>query len=136
MERGALSRAQNNLTQSLRSMDEARRYQSAIPQLVPVHIDHGHMISDALFDNIFTDMAQHDRIMNSQAQMQTAGQQLTSIRDEQLRRLRDATSQQKQACGQLDEAREELQRIRSEAFERFASQGGSLGSDAPPAYEA
>lgn len=137
MERNALSSAQNNLTQCLRSLDEARRFQSAIPQLSEVTIDHGHMISDVLFDNIFTDMAQHDRIKNSQAQMQRAGYHLESIRGEQQRRVNDTRSQLKQASAQLEEARKELQRIRSEAFERVAGQGSGDGNvDAPPAYAA
>jgi hypothetical protein len=74
MERDALSRAQVNVSESLRHMDEARRCQPAIPTLQNVNIDNGHMISDVLFDNIFTDMAQHDRIKNSNMQLQKAVQ--------------------------------------------------------------
>lgn len=137
LERDALSRAQNNLTQCLRTLDESRRFQPAIPQLSEVTIDHGHMISDMLFDNIFTDMAQHERIKNSQAQMLRARDHIESIRQEQMQRTQNAKSQLTQASNQLEEARKELQQTRSEAFERFAGTGnGAADQEAPPAYTA
>lgn len=137
MERNALARAQNNLTQCLRTMDEARRFEPAIPQLSEVSIDHGHIISDMLFDGIFTDYAQHQRIKNSQAQMMRARDHLEAIRREQLQRAQDAKSQLQQASSQLEETRNELQRTRSEAFERLAGSGsGAAVEEGPPAYMA
>lgn len=135
LERDALSRAQNNLTQCLRTLDEARRFQPAIPQLSEVTIDHGHMISDVLFDNIFTDMAQHERIKNSQAQMLRARDHLESIRREHLQTVQNAKAQLTQAANQLEEARKELQQTRSEAFERLAGTGNAgTDQEPPPAY--
>ena len=137
MERDALSRGQTNLTQCLRTMDDARRAQSAIPYLHDVNIDQGHLVSDVLFDNIFTDMAQHDRIRDSTAQMQRAMSQLQSILAEQRQRLQSSQGQLSEASRQLEEARKELQRIRSEAFERLVGLGGGYheeNSGPPPAY--
>lgn len=130
MERDALSKAQVGVTEALRRMDEARRCQPAIPPLQDINIDNGHMISDVLFDNIFSDMAQHDRIKNSDMQLHKALQQCKELLEKQKRTYQDAAAQ----CGQANEAtnnsRLELQRIRAEAFERFAGQG------APPSFQA
>ena len=61
MERDALSQASVGISEALRHMDEARRLQPAITLLREIHIDMGHFVSDVMFDNIFSDMAQHDR---------------------------------------------------------------------------
>ncbi|KAG9599821.1 hypothetical protein KCU77_g3563, partial [Aureobasidium melanogenum] len=128
MERDALSRAQVGVSESLRHMDEARRCQPAIPPLSEINIDNGHFISDVLFDNIFTDMAQHDRIKNSAMQLHKALQQCKEILEKQKRTYHEAAAQSTQATEALNSSRFELQRIRAEAFERFAGQG------APPPF--
>ena len=115
----------------LRHLDEARRTQPQIKSLSGVNIDHGHIMSDVFFDNIFTDMAQHDRIKNSAAQLGRSVQELQVQLQEQNGRLKGAESQIKQASQQLESAREELQDIRGEAFERLAG-----SADAPPLYSA
>jgi hypothetical protein len=141
MERDSLSRAQNNITQVSWKMSEASRAQPAIRPLSQVNIDQGHFISDVLFDNIFTDMAQHDRIKGSAAQVEQAAALLKQQIVEQQQRFRDASAQLKQASQNLEDARKELQRIRAEAFERLSgdvamSQSGYMhgGVEAPPAY--
>ena len=117
-------------------MDDARHAQPAIPVLSEVNIDNGHMMSDVLFDNIFTDMAQHDRIKDSIFQMDKASQHLGQILSEQNQRVQGAQEQLWQATRHLEDARVELQRVRSEAFERLAGSGaeGYAQGGAPPAY--
>ncbi|KEQ63618.1 uncharacterized protein M437DRAFT_47063 [Aureobasidium melanogenum CBS 110374] len=83
---------------------------------------------DVLFDNIFTDMAQHDRIKNSAMQLHKALQQCKEILEKQKRTYHEAAAQSTQATEALNSSRFELQRIRAEAFERFAGQG------APPPF--
>lgn len=140
MERNSLSQAQNSITQALYHMSEASRAQPDIRPLSQVNIDNGHMVSDVLFDNIFTDMAQHDRIKSADAQLKRAILELRQQVSEQQRRVRDAEAQSKQASQNLEDARGELQRIRAEAFERLAGgnyQGGYNGgytNEAPPSY--
>ncbi|TKA24832.1 hypothetical protein B0A50_06561 [Salinomyces thailandicus] len=129
MERDGLSKAQNSVTQALRHMDEAVRTQPAIRRFSEVTIDQGHLISDVMFDSIFTDMAQHDRIKSSEAQVQKAVQQVRGQVPEQGKRVEEAEARRRQAGHDLEEARKELQRIRAEAFERLAGGGGG-----PPAY--
>jgi hypothetical protein len=130
MERDALSRAQVGISESLRHMDEARRCQPGIPALSNINIDNGHFISDVLFDNIFSDMAQHDRIKNSAAQLQQALQQCRELLEKQKRTFHEAAIQCTQATEATNASRLELQRIRAEAFVRYAGHG------APPPFQA
>lgn len=140
MERDSLSSGQVKLSECLRAMDDARRSQPAIPMLSEVYIDNGHFISDVLFDNIFSDMAQHDRIRNSTAQVDAALSHLGRIMGEQNGRVQHAQEQHWQATKYLEDARVELQRIRSEAFDRvggsFENSGYGQSGGAPPAYSA
>jgi hypothetical protein len=129
MERDALSRAQVGISESLRHMDEARRCQPGIPALSNINIDNGHFISDVLFDNIFSDMAQHDRIKNSAAQLQQALQQCRELLEKQKRTFHEAAIQCTQATEATNASRLELQRIRAEAFVRYAGHG------APPPFQ-
>ncbi|KAF2161092.1 hypothetical protein M409DRAFT_59363 [Zasmidium cellare ATCC 36951] len=137
MERDALSKAQNNMHSVIRHMDAAQHLQPSIKPLSDITIDQGHMFSDVLFDNIFTDMAQHERIQQSEAQMVQALQQLKQQIGEQRQRVGYADQRVQGAVGELEKVRGELQRIRAEAFERVVG-GGVAGNGveaaAPPAY--
>jgi hypothetical protein len=130
MERDSLSRAQVGVSEALRHMDEARRCQPGIPALANINIDNGHFISDVLFDNIFSDLAQHDRIKKSALQLQQAIQQCRDLLEKQKRTFHEAAVQCNQATEATNASRLELQRIRAEAFERYAGQG------APPPFQA
>ena len=71
--------------------------------------------------------------------MQQAMQHLLGIVAEQKQRVQDALRQEKQASQQLEDARVELQKIRSEAFERPAGAGVTASEGAGeelPAYSA
>jgi hypothetical protein len=138
MERDALSKAAVAISEALRHMDEARRLQPAITHLREVHIDMGHMISDVMFDNIFTDMAQHDRIHASNNQLMEAMAQLKEQIALQTQRAQNAKLALNQGKASMEEARVELQNIRAEAFQRVADGGVTGGSTdgvaAPPPY--
>ncbi|KAK4889289.1 hypothetical protein LTR27_011895 [Elasticomyces elasticus] len=141
LERDGLSRAQYSFTRAVAHMNEAIRSQPAIRPLSPVNIDQGHFISDVLFDNIFTDMAQHDRIQNSSLQLQQSARELKQQLPAQQQRVGDAGVQLKQASQNLEEARLELQRIRAEAFMRLGSgqtpwQADTNSDQGPPSYTA
>lgn len=131
MERDALSKASVAISQASRHMDEAQRSQPAIAPLQEIQVDQGHFVSDVMFDNIFTDLAQHDRIKSSNAQLLQALQQLKEQIDLQLQRQQSAKAALQQAKSSMEEARMELQNIRAEAFEKFAGGGGMA---APPPY--
>lgn len=134
MERDALAGAQNNVNRVLRHHSAAQRAQPAVQPLKDINIDQGHFFSDVMFDNIFTDMAQHDRIKSSQAEMHHAAEQLLGQIQEQQGRTSAAQEALKQAGEGLEAARRELQRIRAEAFGNLAGQGGMAQAQAPPAY--
>ena len=138
MERDALSKAAVAVSESLRHMDQARHLQPAITHLREVHIDMGHVMSDVMFDNIFSDMSQHDRIHDSNNQLLQAVEQLKGQIQLQIQRAKGAAEALKMARASMEEARVELQNIRAEAFERFAGgvggDGGGYGAAPPPSY--
>lgn len=82
-----------------------------------------------MFDNIFTDMAQHDRIQQSEQQMQAAIHDLQTQLGEQQNRTQGAEGQLRDATGNLEGARKELQRIRAQAFNNVGASGAP-----PPVY--
>ncbi|KAK4506093.1 hypothetical protein PRZ48_004058 [Zasmidium cellare] len=135
MERDALAKSSQNIHSLVRHMDAAQRFQPAINPLNDITIDQGHMFSDVLFDNIFSDMAQHERIQQSEAQMVQALQQLKREIGEQRQRVGYAEQRVQGATGELERARGELQRIRAEAFQKVVGGGVETGvGAAPPAY--
>ncbi|KAI5367960.1 hypothetical protein Slin15195_G030940 [Septoria linicola] len=136
MERDALAQSQNAIHATQRHMDEARRVQPQLRPLTEISIDQGHLFSDVLFDNIFTDMAQHERIKNSDMQLAAAARDLHGQIGEQRGRCQGADANLKQAGADLEAARKELQRVRGEAFERLAGGDGGIGGQQmpPPQY--
>lgn len=82
-----------------------------------------------MFDNIFTDMAQHERIQQSEQQMQVAMNDLQAQLGEQQQRTQGAEAQLGEATTNLENARKELQRIRADAFNHIGTNGVP-----PPAY--
>jgi len=139
MERDALSQASVGISEALRHMDEARRLQPSITHLREVHVDMGHLVSDVMFDNIFSDMAQHDRIKASNNQLLEAMAQLKEQIALQTQRAQSAKLALNQGKSSMEEARKELQNIRAEAFERLAGGGQFNGGSgdgvaAPPPY--
>jgi CTP-dependent riboflavin kinase len=139
MERDALSQASVGISEALRHVDEARRQQPAITHLREIHVDMGHLVSDVMFDNIFSDMAQHDRIKASNNQLLEAIAQLKEQGLLQRQRAESSKLALDQGKSSMEEARKELQNIRAEAFQRVAS-GGAVnagsgdGTAAPPPY--
>lgn len=62
MERDALSRAQTATDKAKMLVSQAQRLSPDVQSLGDTNIPHGHVMSDIMFDNIFSDRAQHDRI--------------------------------------------------------------------------
>jgi GTP cyclohydrolase III len=110
----------------------AQHIQPAINTLGNVEIDNGHFISDVMFDNLFTDLAQHDRIKKSNSQIDTAYKNLLAELKVQSGRSDAARRTAANAAEALEQARKDLQDTRAQAFESYAA--GGLA--APPAYEA
>jgi len=137
MERDALAQSQNSVHIAIRHLDTARNYQPQIRELDQVQIDQGHFFSDVMFDNIFTDMRQHERIEKAKMDLQQATHGLEVQAREQGERLRGSRRNVTQAKSDLEEARRSLQEIRAESFGRLAGEDGNDAStEAPPAYSA
>jgi hypothetical protein len=87
---------------------------------------------DVLFDNVFSDMKMRDIIRDSQQQLMNAQQALNGQLRAANQRIRVEQAGADQAKLVLDGKREELQRVRAEAFNRIA---GGASADGPPGYE-
>lgn len=116
-------------------MDEAQRRQPAIDASPDVNIDNGHLVSDVLFDNIFSDMAMHDRIKDGDAQLQRAVRHVAKQIDLQLNRAGVAKADLASAMEDDRKAKAALQRVRAEAFARIAVGRDVSGGEALPPYE-
>ncbi|OTB06739.1 hypothetical protein M426DRAFT_107104 [Hypoxylon sp. CI-4A] len=139
MERNALDKAESQTSQMISLVRQAQRMSRDVRDLPRVSIAQGNLMSDVFFDNIFTDMAFHDKIKDSRAALYQARD---NLRDQ----LASAKSRHQQAQQQLNihgaalkVAREELQKAREQIFERIANGNmGELGeaeastADVPP----
>lgn len=118
MERNALSQAEVQLSQVRVAVAQAQRMSAAVRDLPNVKISHGSLMGDVLFDNIFSDMAFHDKIKASIVELEKAAKAL----DEQVAaaKQRYAGSQQDlaQAGRELEDSRVGLQKARELAFEK------------------
>lgn len=76
-----------------------------------------------MFDSIFTDMAQHDRIKESEQQIQAAMRAFKTQIKEQQDRKQSVKEQLANATANLENSRKELQRIRAEAFRNVGANG-------------
>lgn len=141
-ERSALQKAEAGVSKVQMLVSQAQRISPQVQSIGAVNIAQGNIMSDVLFDNIFTDMAFHEKIEQSFAELQRAARNL----DAQLSMARDRKTslhnEAAQASAQLEAARTELQRVRQETFERVARGGQGVQEEyapppgPPPAYQA
>jgi hypothetical protein len=122
-ERSSLSKAQMRIGEAQRYIISAQGISPQIPDLADIELPHGHIMSDVVFDNIFTDAAQHDRIKRSAQEVAMARAKLAQVQRLQKERVDMAAAESDSAKEALDQARRQLQRIRAEVFERFAEAG-------------
>ncbi|KAL8875633.1 MAG: hypothetical protein Q9198_006038 [Flavoplaca austrocitrina] len=127
MERDALSKAQNATDKVKMLVQQAQRLSPDVQGLGDINIDQGHAMSDIMFDNIFSDMAQHDRIKDSQAQAQREAQTLRNASMRTQERSKQLQQEAATALTRLETSRRELQQIRQDAFEKVAGP--------PPTYD-
>ncbi|KAH8676107.1 hypothetical protein BX600DRAFT_454336 [Xylariales sp. PMI_506] len=132
MERDALHRAEMAVMRAQQLVSQAQRYSPAVQSLPPVAIAHGSIISDVVFDNIFTDMAFHDKIKASREEMRRCvalmGAQVEACRARQ----REFGALERVQAENLEAARTALQKARQEIFERLGAGEANEG----PAKEA
>lgn len=133
-ERQDLAQAQSHVLQANMLMNQARSSdQTAEIQPMPrMEIAQGNIMSDMIFDNIFTDYMFHQKIQQSAVDVQRGAVHLQRQLELQNRRLQQRQQEMNEAKQILEEARQELKTIRQLTFERVANPPPEY---APPAYE-
>ena len=117
MERNALQRAETEIQAARMSVLQARRLSPKVPELPMPNINHGNLMRDVFFDNIFTDMAFHDEIKASAARVDRAATFLNGAVAEAEARHRDLDAELGRKEKELRDARSALQKLRETAFE-------------------
>lgn len=137
MERHQLAQAEGMIQRARMQIQHARQASPLVGPMPPININHGNIMTDVFFDNIFTDMAFHDEIKRGRAEVQRFAMALKEQLQAAEGRQKSIKGQLKTRQMELEQARKELQEERGRAFERYASeQGGNThGGDLPPAYD-
>lgn len=118
MERSALGEAETQMQSVHRLVAQACRMAPQTVKPLPVtDIAQGNLMSDVFFDNIFTDMAFHDKIKQSQVGLQTTSRVLDQQIQAARLSLRDFQDAEGVASAELASARDALQKQRQKAFE-------------------
>lgn len=135
MERNALSMAQNSIHKAEMLTTQAQKIEPTVPDLPTVGINHGNIMSDVFFDNIFTDMAFHEKIKDSRTQLQKCVAVCERTIDAARGRSEAAQKEMAGKWEALLQARNKLQTAREQIFERVmggsGGAGGLSGTSAP-----
>lgn len=129
MERNALHQAETWIHDARMTHANAQRMSPNVGPLPPVKIAQGNLMSDVFFDNIFTDMAFHDKIKASMQEVQRCVAAANAESQKAGARAQQLTMQMEEREAELDRARRSLQKARETAFERTL--GGGSAAPAP-----
>ncbi|KAI0135357.1 hypothetical protein F4814DRAFT_19239 [Daldinia grandis] len=138
MERNALDKAESQVSQMLSLVRQAQRASQMVQDLPAVQIEHGDLLGDVFFDNIFSDMAFHEKIKDSLASLHRAHDSLRNQLALAKSRYQEVEKELHMRTESLKGAREELQNARQAIFERVddGSMGGpTFTMDQPPPYQ-
>lgn len=143
MERNALSNADNQVHQARMMIQQAQRVSPYVHDLPSVKISQGNLLGDVFFDNVFSDMAFHEKIQQSNLEVNRCAQALNSDLCAAQQRHKDISRETDQKGMIVREARLQLQKAREAAFERTATQAGASSmmgvappDEPPPSYTA
>lgn len=136
MERNALNKAENLVRQAKMLVAQAQRVSPMVRPLPAVNIAQGNLLGDVFFDNIFSDMAFHEKIQQSNLEVRHCSQSLNidlmSATQRHMELLREADLKNEV----VRQARVRLQRAREAAFQRVsgraASSSPAAAVDVPP----
>ena len=118
MERSALNKAEITCMEAKMAVDQARRLSPEVHPMPQVNIAQGNLMSDVFFDNIFTDMAFHEKIKASPAEQEVAHRDLDAQFISAKQRLEYSKQQLKSLADHLESSRVALQQTRQEVFAR------------------
>jgi hypothetical protein len=131
-ENSALSRAQSHVFQVRMLISQAQRIHPEVTHLGGMQIAQMNGM-DFYFDNIFTEWDMMGKIENSQRQLRDAERKLHAQIQAGVDRQRNAQSELDVKKTILLSKREELQKVRTAAFERIAA-GMPVSEEVPPVY--
>ena len=139
MERNALNKAENQVQNARMMVGQAQRCSPLVRDLPPVRIAQGNLLGDVFFDNIFSDMAFHDKIHQSNKEVQQCARALTADLKAARQRHLEISRETDHKALEVQQARSRLQKVREAAFERINGHSGettaSSATDIPPPEE-
>jgi hypothetical protein len=91
-------------------------------------------MGDIFFDNIFTDMAMHDKIQQSAKRLQISHLELREVLSQSLSHLHGLEEQSRSVEGELNSARERLKGVRKGIMELAGESLPVYTGGAPPGY--
>ncbi|KAK4184942.1 hypothetical protein QBC35DRAFT_504850 [Podospora australis] len=130
MERNALHQAEMEVNAARMLVMQAQRMSPAVRNLPEVLINQGSLMRDVFFDNIFTDMAFHEEIKASRANVERAAMFLAQQLQSAQQRAQSIGSELSRKEQDMRNKRIELQKERERAFENVAGSASGL-----PPYE-
>lgn len=141
--RNLLERAESSIQQVRMLQQQLQQVAPHLPSLGQLNIASGNIWGDVVFDNIFSDMEMHDKIKDSEAQVDRAGHKCGGLVRESEQREQRLLADVRDANDKLKEARIELQQAREMAFKGVLEgyngvqhQAYQPPTGAPPGYEA
>lgn len=123
MERNALSKASVSVSSAAMLVMQAQRISPAVRNLPRVNIAQGSLMSDVFFDNIFTDMAFHEKIQASTMEVERCAAELDRDAFGANDRRNALMGELRERERSLEASRIALQQARQAAFARVT--GGS-----------
>lgn len=121
MERNELSSADRRWSACKMHFAEAQRASAHVTPLPGVRVAAGSLMSDVFFDSIFTDMAFHEKIKQSEAEMRRAADALMQNVLLAEQRVKEGKSSAQHLGARLEKARVDLQSRRTEIFRMVAA---------------
>lgn len=137
--RSLLERAESSIQQVRMLQQQLQQVAPHLPNLGQLNIASGSIWGDVVFDNIISDMEMHDKIKDSEAQVDRAGLKCGNMVKKGEQREQRLLEDVKDANEKLKEARVELQRAREAAFKGVLeghSGGFQTPTGPPPGYDA
>nr|GAT55409.1 predicted protein [Mycena chlorophos] len=133
MERSALSSAEGHATTAATCVQQAQIASPHVRPIGDITIAHGSIITDVIFDNIFTDLMFHEKIEASARNLDGVRQNLAVELNLANGRMASVGADLSAAADTLARARQTLDNFRRSVFESVA---GGMSIPALPTYEA
>lgn len=125
LERNALAKAESEMQQARKMVAVAKLAAPLVRDLPRVSIAQGNLLGDVFFDNYLSDSAFHDKIKQSNMEVQRCAQVLKADLSAARQRHAEVAKETERKRVEVQKTRMRLQRAREAAFERIAGQAGT-----------